>query len=162
MPDLLAVRPDPSEHAAYFSRYINLVPDENIVGTLATQIAATLRSLRDISDADSLKRYAPGKWSVREVLGHMIDTERIFAYRALRIARNDHTNLPGFEQDDYIAAANFDAPGQVVCIVEAMKMENEIATHRGGVVAGVSVAVGMAVSIGQPICAIDVDGSGPA
>jgi uncharacterized damage-inducible protein DinB len=108
MLDLLAIRPDPSEHAVYFSRYIDLVPDGNIVGTLATQISATLGSLRDVPDADSLKRYAAGKWSAREVLGHMIDTERIFAYRALRFARNDRTNLPGFEQDDYIAAANFD------------------------------------------------------
>jgi uncharacterized damage-inducible protein DinB len=108
MPDLLEARPVASEHAAYFSRYVDLVADGNIVGTLAAQFERTLAHLKTVSDADSLKRYADGKWSVREVVGHMIDTERIFAYRALRIARNDRTELPGFEQDDYIPAAQFD------------------------------------------------------
>src|SRR5450755_1435130 len=108
MPNLLIAKPDASEHAAYYSRYVDLVADGDILGTLAGQIGSTLAQLQKVSDRDSLKRYAAGKWSVREVLGHMIDTERIFAYRALRFARNDRTDLPGFEQDDYIAAANFD------------------------------------------------------
>jgi hypothetical protein len=108
MPDLLIARPDASEHAPYFSRYISLVADGDVLGTLATQIGGTLAELRKVSEADSLKRYAPGKWSMREVLGHMIDTERIFAYRALHIARGDRKDLPGFEQDDYVAAAQFD------------------------------------------------------
>ena len=108
MPDLLVAKPDASEHAPYYSRYVALVADGDILGTLAGQIGGTLAELRKIPDADSLKRYAAGKWSVREVVGHMIDTERIFAYRALRFARNDRTLLPGFEQDDYIPAAQFD------------------------------------------------------
>lgn len=108
MPELLISKPDNTEHAPYYGRYIDMVPDGDILGTLAGQIGVTLTELRKISDADSLLRYEPGKWSLREVVGHMIDTERIFAYRALRIARNDRTALPGFEQDDYIAAADFD------------------------------------------------------
>lgn len=108
MPDLLVAKPDASEHAPYYSRYVALVADGDILGTLAGQIGGTLAELRKIPEADSLKRYAAGKWSVREVVGHMIDTERIFAYRALRFARNDCTPLPGFEQDDYIPAAQFD------------------------------------------------------
>jgi DinB superfamily len=108
MPDLLIAKPDASEHAPYFSRYIDLAPAGDILGTLATQIGGTLAELRKVSEEDSLKRYAPGKWSVREVIGHMIDTERIIAYRALRFARNDHMELPGFEQDEYVAAAQFD------------------------------------------------------
>jgi hypothetical protein len=108
MPDLRICKPDPTEHAPYFSRYIDLVPDGDILGTLAAQLPGTLARLRAVSEADSLRRYAPGKWSVREVLGHMIDTERIFACRALRAARHDRTPLPGFEQDDYIRAAQFD------------------------------------------------------
>jgi len=108
MPDLLEARPVASEHAPYFSRYVDLVADGNIVGTLGAQLDRTLAHLKTVSDADSLKRYADGKWSVREVVGHMIDTERIFAYRALRFARADKTNLPGFEQDDYIPAGQFD------------------------------------------------------
>jgi hypothetical protein len=108
MPDLLISKPDESEHAPYYGRYVSLVPDGDILGTLAGQIGVTLVELRKITGENSLRRYEPGKWSVREVVGHMIDTERIFAYRALRFARNDRTNLPGFEQDDYIPAANFD------------------------------------------------------
>jgi DinB superfamily len=109
MPELLIVKPEEDEHAPYYGRYIDLVPDGDILGTLAGQIGVTLTELRLISDADSLMRYAPGKWSVREVVGHMIDAERIFGYRALRFARADKTPLPGFEQDDYIVAASFDA-----------------------------------------------------
>jgi DinB superfamily len=108
MPDLLIAKPDASEHAPYYSRYVDLVAAGDILGTLATQIDATLAELRNVSEADSLKRYAAGKWSVREAVGHMIDTERIFAYRALRFARGDRQDLPGFEQDDYVAAAQFD------------------------------------------------------
>jgi uncharacterized damage-inducible protein DinB len=108
MPDLLVSKPDASEHAPYFSRYVDLVADGDILGTLAGQIESTLAKLGRLSEAESMKRYAPGKWSVREVLGHLIDTERIFAYRALTVARNDRTELPGFEQDDYIPAGQFD------------------------------------------------------
>uniref|UniRef100_Q027H9 DinB-like domain-containing protein n=1 Tax=Solibacter usitatus (strain Ellin6076) TaxID=234267 RepID=Q027H9_SOLUE len=108
MPDLLISKPDQSEHAPYYGRYIDMVPDGDILGTLAAQIGVTLTELRKISEQDSLHRYAQGKWSVREIVGHLIDAERIFSYRALRFARNDQTKLPGFEQDDYIAAANFD------------------------------------------------------
>ena len=109
MPDLKISKPAAGEHAAYSSRYIDLVPDGDVVGTLWSQIEGTLAMLRGISDADSLKRYAPGKWSIRECIGHMSDTERIFAYRALRIARGDQTPLAGFEQDDYIAPGKFDS-----------------------------------------------------
>ena len=108
MPDLPIAKPAAAEYASYYSRYVDLVGGSDILGTLAAQITATMSELRAVSDVDSLRRYADGKWSVREVLGHMIDTERIFAYRALRFARNDGTSLPGFEQDGYIPAAQFD------------------------------------------------------
>ena len=108
MPDLLVAKPDVSEHAPYYSRYVALVADGDILGTLAGQIGGTLAELQKVSNEASLKRYAPGKWSVHEVVGHLIDTERIFAYRALRFARNDHKDLPGFEQDDYVREAQFD------------------------------------------------------
>ena len=69
MPDLLISKPDETEHTPYYSRYIDLVPDGDILGTLAGQIGVTLTELRKISDAQSLTRYEPGKWSVREVVG---------------------------------------------------------------------------------------------
>lgn len=101
-------RPDAGEYAPYFGKYVELVVGSDLPGTLRGQLGDTMATLRAVSEADSLKRYAEGKWSLREVVGHMIDTERIFAYRALRIARGDETPLPGFDQDPYIAAARFD------------------------------------------------------
>jgi hypothetical protein len=101
-------RPEPGEYDPYYEKYIRLVPDDDVVRVLGRQIEDTLALLQKISPEDSRRRYAADKWSVSEVVGHVIDTERIFAYRALRFARNDRTALPGFEQDDYIPAARFD------------------------------------------------------
>ena len=101
-------RPDASEYAPYFGRYVGLVAGADVVHALRGQIRVTLETLCGVSEGDSLRRYAAGKWSLREVVGHLIDTERIMACRALRIARGDETPLPGFEQDPYIAAAGFD------------------------------------------------------
>ena len=82
---------------------------DDIVATLEAQISATLGVLRGLTEAQGNHRYEPGKWSIKEVVGHVVDAERIFAYRALRIARNDPTPLAGFEQDGYVASANFGA-----------------------------------------------------
>lgn len=102
-------RPAQDEHAPYYEKYTSLVPDGNIVEILKSQIATTLALLRNLDEEKANFRYAPDKWSIKEVLGHLIDAERIFTYRALRIARNDQTPLPGFEQDGYVPAGNFDA-----------------------------------------------------
>ena len=88
-------RPDPSEYGAYYRRYVDLVPDGNILEILLEQIGPT-RALAGLREEETLARYAPGKWNLREILGHLIDTERIFAYRALRIGRGDNTPLAGF------------------------------------------------------------------
>ncbi|MGH9539921.1 MAG: DinB family protein [Terriglobales bacterium] len=100
-------KPDANEYAPYYQKYISLVPDADILTTLETQGRQTgaLLSARKESDGDF--RYAPGKWSLKEALGHVIDTERVFAYRALRIARNDQTPMEGFEQDDYVKFGPF-------------------------------------------------------
>jgi hypothetical protein len=101
-------RPAVDEYAAYYGTYVDQVIGNDVVSALRAQIGETAATLRGVSDSDSLKRYAEGKWSLREVVGHMVDTERVFAYRALRIARGDQTPLPGFDQDPYIVAAGFD------------------------------------------------------
>lgn len=101
--------PEASEYRPYYGKYISLVRGEDLTGILETQIRGSLALLRGISEEKSLHRYAPGKWSIKEVLGHLTDAERIFTYRALRFARNDTTALPGFEQDPYVAAAGSDA-----------------------------------------------------
>src|SRR4051794_37281635 len=102
-------RPNSTEYAAYYGKYVTLVPDGDITMTLAAQLEDTLALLRALPEERGNYAYEAGKWSIKELLGHVIDTERIFAYRALRIGRNDKTPLPGFEQDDYVANTNFNA-----------------------------------------------------
>jgi uncharacterized damage-inducible protein DinB len=102
-------RPDASEHLPYYARYVDLVPDGDLLQTLGTQLAETLTLVRGLPEEQGGHRYAPGKWSIREVLGHVIDTERIFAYRALRIARGDGTPMEGFDENAYAAASDADA-----------------------------------------------------
>ena len=94
-------RPKPGEYNPYYDKYISLIPGTNVVGTLAGQLPKTVALLSSLSEQDGELRYAPGKWSLKEALGHVIDTERIMSYRALRIARGDNTPLAGFEQDDF-------------------------------------------------------------
>jgi uncharacterized damage-inducible protein DinB len=101
-------KPEETEYLPYYGKYVSLVPDGDVLATLGKQIDETLGLLRGIPEAQAGFRYAPGKWSIRELVGHMIDTERIFAYRALRFARNDRTPVPGYEQDDYIREGSFD------------------------------------------------------
>ncbi|HYE16440.1 MAG TPA: DinB family protein [Pyrinomonadaceae bacterium] len=104
-----AERPGAGEHAPYYERYVSLVPDGDVVATLGRQFAETRALLEGISEEKAGSRYAEGKWSIKELVGHLIDAERVFAYRALRFSRGDTTPLPGFEQDDYVRAADFDS-----------------------------------------------------
>ena len=102
-------RPEKNEYAPYYDKYVSLVPDGEVVETLERQIEDTLALLRGVGEERAGHRYAPGKWSIKEVVGHLIDTERIFAYRALAIARGEQKPLPGMDQNEYMAGANFDA-----------------------------------------------------
>ena len=101
-------RPEEGEYLPYYGKYISLVPDGDLLETLRGQIAETLALLRAIPEARASHRYAPGKWSIKEVVGHMADVERVMAYRALRVARDDKTPLPGFDENAYVPAANFE------------------------------------------------------
>jgi uncharacterized damage-inducible protein DinB len=105
--NVTATQPDATEYAPYYGKYISLVPAGEMVATLSRQLDNTLALLGGLSEAQADSRYAPDKWSIKEVVGHILDTERIFGHRAFRFARNDRTPLPGFEQDDYVRAANF-------------------------------------------------------
>ena len=102
-------RPEISEYQSYYGKYISLVQGNDLTEILDHQISDSLAMLCWISEAKSLYRYEPHKWSIKEVLGHLIDSERIFTYRALRFARKDHTPLSGFDQDPYVSAAGFDS-----------------------------------------------------
>lgn len=101
-------KPDPTEYQADFGKYVSLVPDGDILTVLGKQIEETTDLLNSIPESRASFRYAPDKWSIKQLVGHLIDSERIFAYRALRFARNDKTPLPGYEQDDYVSNATFD------------------------------------------------------
>lgn len=106
-PTLVIARPQPGEYAPYYDRYISLIQDNDILTTLDQQRRQMVQLLSGLSEADGDFRYAPEKWSAKEVLGHVCDTERIFAYRALRISRGDATPIEGFEQDDYVKNGPF-------------------------------------------------------
>jgi uncharacterized damage-inducible protein DinB len=109
MSPLSLSRPGADESAPFYHGYIAKVPGEHIGAYLADQPQEIERLLAPLDDAAGRSRYAPGKWSVKEVLGHLCDAERIFAYRLLRIARADTTPLPGFDENAYVPPAEFDA-----------------------------------------------------
>src|ERR1039457_1614239 len=99
--------PNASEYAPYYGRYIALVAGHDVVAALEDQPRETLALLSTLSEEQGDYRYAPYKWSIKEMLGHVIDAERVFSYRALRFARNDRTPLASFEQDDYVRSGGF-------------------------------------------------------
>lgn len=102
-------RPEPDEYAPFYAGYVAEVPDGADPLALLKDQLTGLPGLLDSVTADrSLARYAPGKWSVREVVGHLCDVERVFAYRLLRIARADPTPLPGFDENAWVSSADFD------------------------------------------------------
>jgi DinB superfamily len=100
-------RPEPGEYAPYYERYISLVSSSDILTALEEQRRQTVLLLSGRSEADGDLRYAADKWSLKQVLGHINDTERIMSYRALRIARGDQTPIEGYEQDDYVRNGPF-------------------------------------------------------
>jgi uncharacterized damage-inducible protein DinB len=104
---LTIARPEPGEYAPYYERYISLISGSDILGTLDAQRRQMMLLLSGRDESDGDFRYAQDKWNAKEVLGHVCDAERIFAYRALRIARGDQTPLAGFEQDDYVKNGPF-------------------------------------------------------
>lgn len=100
-------RPETGEYAPYYEKYISLVSGKDVMTTLETQRVQTLQLLTGRSEREGNFRYAKDKWTAKEVVGHVSDTERIFSYRALRIARGDQTPIEGFEQDDYVRGGGF-------------------------------------------------------
>ena len=109
MSNAAATAPEANEYAEYYGNYIKLVPAGDILDVMQSETSKALDVYKSISEEQSLKRYAPDKWSIKDLLRHVVDTERVFSYRALRFARADETPVEGFEQDDYVASANADA-----------------------------------------------------
>jgi hypothetical protein len=107
MPHLTLQRPPASEYAPYQAGYVASVPDGDIFEILSRQGAEFPTFVRSLGEARGNYRYAPDKWTVKEMIGHVNDTERVFSYRALRFARADATPLSSFEQDQYVPTGNF-------------------------------------------------------
>jgi hypothetical protein len=107
-PDPRTSRPDPTEYGPYFGRYINLPPDGDIVLFLESQWAEFKSLLSGLTDRESLVRHPPYTWSIKQVVGHLSDCERVFGYRVLWIARNNATPLSSFDENDFMRAADFD------------------------------------------------------
>lgn len=100
-------RPEKTEYAEFYANYIALVEDADVVAALEKQIGDVQNLFAGMPAEKENFRYADGKWTVKELLGHLIDGERVFSYRALRISRGDETPLAGFEENEYVAGGNF-------------------------------------------------------
>lgn len=103
------MRPQPNDFAPAFAGYVSLVPEEDVMSVIETQSSEMQKLLATLDETQAAFRYADGKWSVKEVVGHLVDAERVFGYRALCISRGEQQSLPGFDENEYVRNANFDA-----------------------------------------------------
>jgi hypothetical protein len=144
-------RLEPTEYAPYYGKYVALVPEADVLAALDEQLKELLALLRAVPEGESGVRHPPYTWSIKEVVGHLTDTERIFGYRALRFARGDATPLPGFDENAYARAAEFDRRplGALVDEFEAVRRSHlglfrnlpETAWARTGEANGTAVSV---------------------
>ena len=144
-------RPERTEYSDFYAEYVAHVPDGSVEEFLLKQWEELVAFLQTVSEDDASKPQAPGKWSTKEVLGHLCDTERVMSYRMLRFARGDQKELQGFEQDDYVAAGDFNSRvrhdlmvefknirGATIALVGSISPEAEL---RSGLANGKSVSV---------------------
>ena len=124
----MLMRPNQEEYPSYYEDYIKLVPDGELVSILEENLSKTLTLFQSITEANGEFRYAPGKWSIKEVLGHMTDTERIMSARLLRFGRGDSTPLPGFNENIYVNGANFNQRSLKSLLEEFMVTRNATIT----------------------------------
>lgn len=144
-----SLRPASDEYAPYYARYVAHVPEGEPLALLAAQLPASERLYRAVGEARAGAPYAPGKWSVKDMLLHVSDTERVMAYRALRIARADATPLPGFEQDDYVRAAGANARSLESLLAELAAVRAATIAQFAGLPEGALARRGQAS--GQPV-----------
>ncbi len=118
MTRLHIARPAPSDYPPYFATYVDKVPAGDILDLLRAQLDDTMRALAGVPESDAGYRYAPGKWSIREVIGHVVDAERIFVCRGVCFARGERQPLPGFDENAYAAASGADGKPLAVHLEE--------------------------------------------
>lgn len=109
MTTTLRARPDASEYAPFYHGYVTMVPDGDVVELVRSTGREVLEALGRIPETRGDHRYGPDKWTIREVIGHLIDAERIFTYRALRVARGDRTPLAAFDENEFVKTAGSEA-----------------------------------------------------
>ncbi len=112
------MRPSPGDYNPYFEQYINLVEGDDILKILFEQNKKYIKLLKTISEHKANFSYADNKWTIKEVIGHLLDAERIFAYRALCLARGEKKSLPGYDHNDYVITGNFNSRVIVDIIIE--------------------------------------------
>jgi hypothetical protein len=104
----MMTRPEATEYAPYYGKYTQLVPEDDLLATMRSEIVRTVAFLRQVPEAEAGRLHAPYTWTIRQVVGHLIDCERVFGYRAMRFARGDTTPLPGFDENPYAVTGEFD------------------------------------------------------
>jgi uncharacterized damage-inducible protein DinB len=144
-------RPGEGEYSGGHAGYVALVEEDDILGAMAEQSSAMQKFLAGLDETRAAHRYAEGKWSVKEVIGHVADAERIIAYRALAVARGESQPLPGFDENSYVEKAGFDAwkLGDLAEQYALVRRANivffqnlpEEAWHRRGLANGATVSV---------------------
>lgn len=137
-------RPDPGEYNNYYDKYVALVPAGDIIALLTVQLDDTVALLRDLSEEQALHAYAPGKWTIKEVIGHVMDAERVFMHRAMRFGRGDETPLPSFDENRYTPAGEFNARPLASLISELTTVRRASVALLAGLPAGAWERRGMA------------------
>lgn len=148
---MITGRPAESEYAPFYAGYVSLVPEDDIVAALREQTAEITAIARGIPPERETFRYAPEKWSLRELFGHMVDAERVFGYRLFCISRGEEQPLPGFDEKSYVARSDYDGRPlpdiveELVLVRDAnlsiVERLDERTVHRAGVANGVSITV---------------------
>lgn len=144
-------RPLPSEYPSFYKNYVDNVKTDNIIKELRDQVIDIQAIISEIPEEKEEYRYAEGKWTIKEIIGHIIDTERVLGYRAMRFARKDKTPLPGYDENQFVANANFNKQtlyslGHEFAIVREanlalFKVWDEEALSQVGVANGLDVSV---------------------
>ena len=125
-------RPTDAEYAPFYAGYVKLVPETDILGVLAGQAAEIRRLVASVPAEKEGHRYAEGKWSIRQVLGHLVDAERVFGYRAFCFSRGERAALPSFDENEYVRAARSDATplGDLVDELALVRESNLVVLRR--------------------------------
>jgi hypothetical protein len=144
-------RPAADEYAPFYETYVSKVTEPDLVALLTSQQTSTAKFLAGLNETQAAHRYAPGKWSLREVIGHLADSERIFAYRLLRVARGDSTPLPGFDENIYVPGGDFERRSLASVAAEFASIRGATVTLLEGITPEALARMGTAS--GRPVSA---------